>query len=69
MPMSLQEQVRLLSVVDILGPLSAEELEDLAKNVLDTYLEQGDVLYTPRTVLSIRSGCSSSSRGGCRSTT
>jgi CRP/FNR family transcriptional regulator, cyclic AMP receptor protein len=48
MPMSLQEQVRLLSVVDILGPLSAEELEDLARNVTDTYLEQGDVLYTPQ---------------------
>ena len=48
MPMSLQEQVRLLSVVDILGPLSAEELEDLAKHLPDTYLEEGDVLYTPQ---------------------
>jgi CRP/FNR family transcriptional regulator, cyclic AMP receptor protein len=48
MPMSLQEQVRLLSVVDILGPLSAEELEDLAKHLPDTHLEEGDVLYTPQ---------------------
>ena len=46
--MSLEEQVRLLSVVDILGPLSAEELEDLAKHLPDTYLEEGDVLYTPQ---------------------
>jgi len=46
--MSLQEQVRLLSMVDILGPLSPEELEDLAKRTPDTHLEQGDVLYTPQ---------------------
>ena len=48
MPMSLQEQVRLLSMVDILGPLSPKELENLAKRTPDTYLEQGDVLYTPQ---------------------
>ena len=48
MPMSLQEQVRLLSMVDILGPLSPEEMEDLAKRTPDTYLEKGDVLYTPQ---------------------
>jgi CRP-like cAMP-binding protein len=48
MPMSLKEQIHLLSMVDILGPLSEEELEDLAKCTPDTYLEQGDVLYTPR---------------------
>jgi len=35
-------------MVDILGPLSAEELEELAKRVPDTYLEEGDVLYTPQ---------------------
>jgi CRP/FNR family transcriptional regulator, cyclic AMP receptor protein len=44
MPMPLQEQIRLLSMVDILGPLSQEELEDLAKRTPDTFLEQGDVL-------------------------
>ena len=68
MPMSLQEQVRLLSMVDILGPLSPEELEELAKRTPDTYLEQGDVLYTPSKVLIVRRGCSSLRRGGCRST-
>jgi CRP/FNR family transcriptional regulator len=48
MPMSLKEQIRLLSMVDILGPLSDEEMEDLAKRTPDTFLEQGDVLYTPK---------------------
>ena len=48
MPMSLQEQVRLLWMVDILGPLSPEEMEDLAKRTPDTFLEGGDVLYVPQ---------------------
>ena len=34
MPMSLQEEIRLLSMVDILGPLSEEQMEDLAKRAL-----------------------------------
>jgi CRP/FNR family transcriptional regulator, cyclic AMP receptor protein len=48
MPMSLKEEVRLLSMVDILGPLSDEEMEDLAKRTPDTFLEQDDILYTPK---------------------
>ena len=48
MPMSLKEQIRLLSMVDILVPLSEEEMEDLAKRTPDTLLEQGDVLYSPQ---------------------
>ena len=48
MSMTLQRQVRLLSMVDILGPLSGEELEDLARRVPDTHLEEGDVLYSPQ---------------------
>ena len=48
MPMSLKEQIHLLSMVDILGPLSEEEMEDLAKRSPDTFLEQGDVLYSPQ---------------------
>jgi CRP/FNR family transcriptional regulator, cyclic AMP receptor protein len=48
MPMSLQEQVRLLSMVDIFGPLSPGEMEDLAKRTPDTFLERGDVLYSPQ---------------------
>ena len=48
MPMSLKEEIRLLSMVDILGPLSDEEMEDLAKRAPDTFLEQNDILYTPK---------------------
>jgi CRP/FNR family cyclic AMP-dependent transcriptional regulator len=48
MPMSLQEEIRLLSMVDILGPLSEVELEDLAKRTPDTFLEQEDILYSPQ---------------------
>ena len=47
MPMSLQEEIRFLSMVDILAPLSDEEMEDLAKRAPDTFLEQADVLYRP----------------------
>jgi hypothetical protein len=39
MPIALKEQIRLLSMVDILGPLSNEEMEDLAKRIPDTFLE------------------------------
>jgi CRP/FNR family transcriptional regulator, cyclic AMP receptor protein len=48
MPMSTIEQARLLTMVDILGPLSEEEMEDLSKRTPDTFLEQGDVLYSPQ---------------------
>ena len=48
MPMSLQEEISLLSMVDVLGPLSDEEMEDLAKRAPDTFLEQDDILYTPK---------------------
>jgi CRP/FNR family transcriptional regulator, cyclic AMP receptor protein len=48
MPMSQQEQIRLLSMVDIFAPLSQEEMEDLAQRTPDTFLEQGDMLYTPQ---------------------
>ncbi|MGI8909940.1 MAG: Crp/Fnr family transcriptional regulator [Rubrobacteraceae bacterium] len=46
--MSLEEQMHLLSMVDILGPLPAEELEDLARRTPDTYLDEGEVLYSPQ---------------------
>jgi CRP/FNR family transcriptional regulator len=45
--MSLKEEIRLLSMVDFLGPLSEEEMEDLAKRTPDTFLEQEDILYAP----------------------
>jgi CRP/FNR family cyclic AMP-dependent transcriptional regulator len=48
MSMSLKKEIRLLSMVDILGPLSEEELEDLAKRAPDTFLERDDILYSPQ---------------------
>jgi hypothetical protein len=62
--MSLKEEVRLLSMVEILDPLSDEEMEDLARRVPDTFLEQEDILYTPKEgterlfILKRRAGCS-----------
>jgi CRP/FNR family transcriptional regulator, cyclic AMP receptor protein len=47
MPMSLKEEIRFLSTVDILDPLSDEEMEDLAKRAPDTFLERADILYSP----------------------
>jgi hypothetical protein len=35
-------------MVDILGPLSEEDMEDLAKRAPDTFLEQDDILYTSK---------------------
>ena len=43
----LEEEVRLLSMVDVLEPLSEEELEELARRAPDTNLEQGEIFYTP----------------------
>ena len=48
MPIPLQEEIRLLSMVDILAPLSDEQMEDLAKRAPDTFLDQDDILYTPK---------------------
>jgi CRP/FNR family transcriptional regulator, cyclic AMP receptor protein len=48
MPMSLREEIRLLSMVDVFAPLSEGEMEDLAKRTPDTFLEEGDILYTPQ---------------------
>jgi CRP/FNR family transcriptional regulator len=45
--MSLKEEIWFLSMVDLLGPLSDEEMEDLAKRAPDTFLEQADILYSP----------------------
>ena len=46
-PMSIEEEVRLLSTVDILEPLSEEELAELARQSPDTHLEKGEIFYTP----------------------
>ena len=47
MSMSFDEQVRLLSMVDVLEPLSQQQVQTLAQRYPDTFLEEGQHLYTP----------------------
>ncbi len=42
-----EEKIRLLSVVDVLEPLSGEELEEFSRCVPDTHVERGQVIYAP----------------------
>ena len=42
-----EEKIRLLSMVDVLEPLSREELEEFSRRVPDTHVEQGEIFYTP----------------------
>jgi CRP/FNR family transcriptional regulator len=48
MSMSLDEQIRLLSMVDVLEPLSQQQLDTLAQRYPDNPLEEGQHLYTPQ---------------------
>ena len=43
-----EEKLRLLSMVDILEPLSRKEIKELSLRIPDTYVEQGRILYTPQ---------------------
>jgi CRP/FNR family cyclic AMP-dependent transcriptional regulator len=45
--LSPKEKLRLLSMVDILEPLSREEIKELSLRVPDTHIEQGRIFYTP----------------------
>jgi len=45
--MPLEEEVQVLSRVDILGPLSEEELRELLRQTPDTHLQAGATFYTP----------------------
>ncbi len=42
-----KEKIRLLSMVDVLEPLSEEELEEFSRHVPDMHVEQGRIFYTP----------------------
>jgi CRP/FNR family transcriptional regulator len=42
-----EEKIRLLSMVDVLEPLSEEELEEFSRRVPDTHVERGGIFYTP----------------------
>jgi CRP/FNR family transcriptional regulator, cyclic AMP receptor protein len=48
MPLSLEEKVRLLSMVDVFESLVRQELVELAHRARDTHLEQGEVLGKPQ---------------------
>ena len=45
--MSLEEEVQVLSRVEILEPLSEEELRELLRQSPDTHLNPGEIFYTP----------------------
>ena len=44
----LEEKLRLLSMVDILEPLSREEIEELNRRIPDTHIERDQIFYTPQ---------------------
>ncbi len=48
MPLSLEEKVRLLSLVDVFESLVRQELVELAHRARDTHLERGEVLGKPQ---------------------
>jgi hypothetical protein len=48
MPLSLEEKVRLLSMVDVFEALSEEDLEKLARLARDTTYERGEDLPEPK---------------------
>ncbi len=45
MPMSIEEEVQLLRSVDILQPLTDEELEELARRSPDDHLQADNLLH------------------------
>ena len=45
--MSHEEEVHLLSRVEILEPLSEEDLRELLRRSLEKYLEAGETFFTP----------------------
>lgn len=46
--LSPEEKLRLLSMVDILEPLSREEMKELSRRIPDTLYQRGQILYTPK---------------------
>ena len=42
-----KEKLRLLSMVDVLEPLSEDELEEFSRRVPDTHIERGRIFYSP----------------------
>jgi CRP/FNR family cyclic AMP-dependent transcriptional regulator len=48
MAVSMEEEARYLSEVDVLEPLSREELDELARRVPDVNLAKGEFLHSPK---------------------
>jgi CRP/FNR family cyclic AMP-dependent transcriptional regulator len=48
MPMLLDEQVKLLSMVEVLEPLSQEELSQLGRHSPDSFLDEGETFHKPQ---------------------
>jgi len=46
--LSPEEKLRLLSMMDILEPLSREEIKELSRRIPDTHYQRGQILYTPK---------------------
>ena len=46
--LSPEEKLRLLSMVDILEPLSREEIKELSRRIPDTHFQRGQILYAPK---------------------
>src|SRR5918994_4298661 len=46
--LSPEEKLRLLSMVDLLEPLSREEVRELSRRIPDTHYRQGQILYAPK---------------------
>jgi Cyclic nucleotide-binding domain len=46
--LSPEEKLRLLSMVDILEPLSRQEIKELSRRIPDTHYQRGQLLYTPK---------------------
>jgi CRP/FNR family transcriptional regulator, cyclic AMP receptor protein len=43
-----EEKLRLFSMMDILEPLSREEIKELSRRIPDTHYQRGQLLYTPK---------------------
>ncbi len=43
-----EQKLRLLSMVDILEPLSREEIGELSRRIPDTHIERDQIFYTPQ---------------------
>jgi CRP/FNR family cyclic AMP-dependent transcriptional regulator len=46
--LSPEEKLRLLSMVDILEPLTQAEIKELSRRIPDTHFQRGQILYTPK---------------------